>query len=83
MKYYLVTGRMIGDDEDTTLTYDANSRDAAVAAYIEELWEKEKVLGYSDPGEPDAEWRARLEANGEGVVINGVFVSYAPIMEAT
>lgn len=77
-KFYLVTGRMVGDDEDTTLTPIANSRAEAIEAYIEEMWAME--LGSClDTYTFD---REQAEAIGEGVVVNGVYESNSPITEA-
>ena len=72
MKHYLVTGRMCGDDEDTAKSFQAESRHDAVDIYVELMWEG-----------TDAETRDLFERTGEGVFINGIFVSDTPIEEAT
>ena len=78
MRFYLVTGRMIGDDEDTVLTPVANSRIEAIGAFIEEMWAME-LSSCLDSYTFD---REQAEANGEGVVVNGVYESDSPITEA-
>lgn len=79
MRFYLVTGRMIGDDEDTVLTPVANSRVEAIGAFIEEMWAMELgSLHFSGIEET----RLNAEANGEGVVVNGVYESDSPITKA-
>lgn len=78
MKFYLITGRMTGDDEDTTLTPVANSRAEAIGLFIEEMWAME--LGSClDTYTFD---REQAEAVGEGVVVNSVYESNSPITEA-
>jgi hypothetical protein len=78
VRFYLVTGRMIGDDEDTVLTPVANSRAEAIGLFIEEMWAME--LGSClDTYTFD---REQAEAVGEGVVVNGVYESDSPITKA-
>lgn len=77
-KFYLVTGRMVGDDEDTILTPIANSRAEAVGLFIEEMWAME-LSSCLDSYTFD---REQAEAIGEGVVVNGVYESNSPITEA-
>lgn len=74
MKHYLVTGRLWGDSEDTHLSLQMESREAAINAYIEYMWEAERL---------EEEDRAKLESNGQGVFVNGVFESETEIEEST
>lgn len=70
MKYYLVTGRVCGDDEDTSLTFFCDTKEQAVTDYRETMWEL-------DGTSKDERWL--MEACDQGVFINGVFVSDTPI----
>lgn len=70
MKHYLVTGRICGDAEDTTLTFMATSKQEAIDAYTSLMWSQ-------DGSSQDERWL--LEACDQGVFINGVFVSDSPI----
>lgn len=74
MKYYLVTGRICGDDEDTSRRFLAESRDEAASAFEDLMWD---LKGTSK------EDRARLESCDMGVFINGVFASESPIEDLT
>ena len=82
MKHYLVVGRMCGDDEDTGITYHVETKAEAVSLYVEDLWENYFDNGGWMEGSRD-ETRDLIEANGEGVFINSIWVSDAPIKEAT
>lgn len=75
MKHYLVTGRMCGDDEDSHLALQIESRAAAVEAFVDWLWAEVGMLA--------SYHRDQLEANGEGVFVNAVFESETEIKEAT
>lgn len=72
LEFYAVSGRICGDDEDTTLVIKAASRQAALDEYTETMW--------SLDGTPQAD-RELLEANGEGVFINSVVKSKTAIVE--
>lgn len=74
MKYYAVTGRMCGDDEDTVELITAESSDEAAEEFKRRKWEYTGM-----EGEELAEAQAEAEANGEGVFINHILVSTAPI----
>ena len=80
--YWLVVGRMCGDDEDTALQFEHCTREDAINAFRDALWEDDTPeLSYSNalPGETNEQYRERVEANGEGVFINGVYASDSPI----
>jgi len=81
MKHYLVTGRICGDDEDTALCFQAESRHAAVDIYVELMWDLE-LTSFTNPDER-LNARQAAERMDEGVFVNGVFVSDTPITEAT
>lgn len=81
MKHYLVTGRMCGDDEDTAKSFQAESRDEAINYYVRDMWELE-LTSFCDPRER-LNLRQQADGIGEGVFVNGVFVSDSPIEEAT
>lgn len=82
MKHYLVIGRMCGDDEDTGITYQVETRAEAVSLYVEDMWEME-LTSVTDPDDPDtAGRRANAEDAGEGVFINAIYESDTPIKEA-
>ena len=82
MKHYMVTGRIIGWDEDVSLTYQVASKEEAVTIFVEDLWEIEQS-SYIDPDDITyTEDRKLSEANGEGAVVNSVFVSDTEIKEA-
>lgn len=84
MNHYLVTGRMCGDDEDTHSTFEAKSKAAAIKLYTNELWDNLKVNDFSGMSAKEfREYRKLEEANGEGVFVNGVFVSDTPIKDVT
>lgn len=74
MKYYLVTGRLFSEDADHLLLLRAESRAAAKAAFVEDIWDYKGI---------EAEDRARLESHGTAVLINGIFESEAEIKEST
>ena len=73
LKHYLVTGRICGHDEDTTLTFMATSKQEAIDAYTSLMWSQDRAS-------PEERWL--LEACDRGVFINGVFVSDSPITQA-
>ena len=71
MKHYLITGRILGDDEDTINTCQAESR----------KWAYEDFLVALRDGMDEVEWN-RIVSNGE-VFVNGFYVSDTPIREVT
>lgn len=77
MRYFLLTGRIIGDDEDVSFPVEAETEQRAIEAYIELMWSLDLAhyAGASDPR------RVHADENGEGCVINGIFESASPIRE--
>lgn len=72
LRYYAVTGRVPGDDEDVTHIYQAESRDHAVEQFKDALW--------SGQSEED---RASMEkSEGTDTYINTVIVSDSPLSDA-
>lgn len=68
--YYLVIGRIIGDDEDTPLTYEFP--EPADVNEVMRLYREDMLTQYvDDPDDNDAPM----------VVVNRVFVSDKPIVE--
>ena len=74
--YVAVIGRMCGDDEDTCLMFECVTYDGAIQAFTDAMWAYERMA-------PDelAEAKELAEANGEGVYINHVLTSTAPIVQ--
>jgi len=70
-RYFAVTGRIPGDDEDTLHVFHVSNRDEALKAFEEALWENE----------PDAETgRDTVFKNfGQIVFVNSIVVSDSPI----
>lgn len=68
--FYAVVGRICGDDEDSVLTLCADSREGAINEFRRWLWDLD---GSSQ------EYIELMEANGQGVFVNHVLVSTAPI----
>lgn len=66
MKHYAVTGRIPFDDEDSCLTYEAESSAEAVEMF------KREMLEEHGPNAP-------TEASGERVIVNFVLESETPI----
>lgn len=71
-RFYAVSGRVCGDDEDTTLVIKAEDRTSALAEY------REQMMAINGLSTSELE---HLEANGEGIFINSVVMSTAPIHE--
>ena len=72
LRYWAVSGRIPGDDEDTLHVLRAENREAAIQAFEEEILSNETE-----------EARENLfKAHGQLVFINSVVVSDAPIQEA-
>jgi len=67
VRYYAVTGRVPGDDEDTITTGTANDDDHAREQFIEAVMAARKIT------------REELIANDEGMIINTVVSSDSPI----
>lgn len=76
--YWLVVGRVLGDDEDTVMKFENCTREQVVESFKESMWEME--FDYIDSVER-AEARAQAELLGAEVFINGVFASDSPIEE--
>lgn len=70
--FWLVIGRVCGDDEDTSLLFKDCTHAEAVARFKEDQQSRY----------PDTDWELE-EANGTGVFINGVFWSDTPITPTT
>ena len=70
--YYAVVGRICGDDEDSVLAMYAYSREEAVNEFKQWLWSL-------DGSSPEA--IAEMEAADQGVFVNYVLMSSAPILE--
>lgn len=71
-RYYAVTGRICGRDEDEVHICEAASREEAAASAADAFWQLDNK----------PEYRERAENNGEGVFINQVFMSDSPIVPA-
>lgn len=69
LKWYAVTGRIPGDDEDTSLIFHVESREAALEAFANAMWADEK--------EDDRE--AVIREHGQPVFWNSIAVSDSPI----
>ncbi len=77
MKYFAVIGRMCGDDEDSVEIMTVPDEAAAKEEFKRRMWE---YTGIDDPEEL-AEAQENAEANGEGVFINHILTSNAPIVD--
>lgn len=69
-KYYAITGRVTGGDEDVCCIIEAETSTAARSAFISNLAEQE---GWSE------EELASRTAEGDGIIINSCVVSQTPI----
>jgi len=70
LRYFAVSGRIPGDDEDTTLVVQAGDRDAAIALFSDELWD----------GQGSVDDRQRVEdGHGTDTYVNSIVVSDHPI----
>lgn len=72
LEFYAVSGRVCGDDEDTTLVFKASGRGDAISQFREQMWELEGLT----PEEID-----QAEACGEGVFVNSTVKSRTAIVE--
>lgn len=70
--FYAVIGGLYGDGEDTVLTFAAETKEDAIQQYRDAV---PVIWGLTD------EELATHEASGEGIFINIVLVSSAPIHE--
>lgn len=75
LRYWAVTGRIPGDDEDSLYVFHVATREEALEAFAEAMWEDE----------PDAETArdAVIREHGQPVFWNSVVVSDSPIHEAS
>lgn len=71
-QWYAITGRVCGDDEDTVLIFEADSKEDATREFIEQMWEMDGRC---------AEDREAAENEGAGIFINSVVRSSTPIEE--
>ncbi len=70
MRYYAVTGRIPGDDEDAMMLFQADDRDHAIEQFTDAMWS----------GRGDDDDRAYMEgAHGTDTFINSICVSDTPI----
>jgi len=70
LRYFAVSGRIPGDDEDTTLVVEASDRDAAIALFSDELWD----------GQGSVDDRQRVEdGHGTDTYVNSIVASDHPI----
>lgn len=73
LRYYAVTGRIPGDDEDATMLFQADDREHAIEQFKDAMWS----------GQGDEDDRASMEGeHGTDTYINSVLVSDTPIEEA-
>ena len=73
LRYYAVTGRIPGDDEDTVMVFQADDREHAIEQFKDAMWS----------GHGDEDDRASMEGeHGTDTYINSVLVSDTPIEEA-
>jgi len=70
--FYAISGRICGDDEDTTLVIKADDRQAALGEYRDQMRD---MAGMTE-GELE-----HLEGNGEGLFVNSIVRSLTPIVE--
>lgn len=81
-RYWAITGRIPGDEEDSILIFHLPDRRAAIAAFEESMWDAE-VQRHRMSEQQAAEARAALQSqHGQVVFINSVCVSDSPIQEA-
>lgn len=72
LHYFAVTGRIPGDDEDTTHLYQAEDREHAVEQFKDEMWS----------GRDAEERTATEESDGTDTYVTSVIVSDAPLRAA-
>lgn len=72
-KYFAVTGRIPGDDEDTLLVFQVATREEALAAFDEAMWENEH--------DPEYSRESVRKEHGQTVFWNSVVVSDSPITD--
>lgn len=72
--YWLVVGRMHGDDEDLGMTFEHCTHKQAVADFVDRVW------GLEFLADPCCGWgREQAESIGEGVIVTCVYASDSPI----
>lgn len=69
LRFWAVTGRLPGDDEDTLHCFEAATQEDAVALFEEAIWEDETDLKRDEV----------FAAHGRTVFVNSIAVSDAPI----
>jgi hypothetical protein len=81
-RYWAVTGRIPGDDEDSILIFHLPDRRAAIAAFEEAMWDAEVQRHRMNEQEAAQARKDLLSQHDQVVFINTVCVSDSPIEEA-
>jgi hypothetical protein len=81
-RYWAVTGRIPGDDEDSILIFHLPDRRAAIAAFEQAMWDAEVQRHRMNEQEAAQARKDLLSQHDQVVFINTVCVSDSPIEEA-
>jgi hypothetical protein len=81
-RYWAVTGRIPGDDEDSILIFHLPDRRAAIAAFEQAMWDAEVQRHRMNEQEAAHARKDLLSQHDQVVFINTVCVSDSPIEEA-
>lgn len=81
-RYWAVTGRIPGDDEDSILIFHLPDRPAAIAAFEQAMWDAEVQRHRMNEQEAAQARKDLLSQHDQVVFINTVCVSDSPIEEA-
>ena len=73
-KYFAVTGRIPGDDEDTLHVFQATTREEALTAFEAAMW--------ANKTEAETGRENVFKAHGQTVFVNSIVASEAPILKA-
>lgn len=73
LRYWAVTGRIPGDDEDQLHIFRLATRDDAIAAFEHAIWEREL--------DSEAARENVFKSHGQTIFINSIVASNAPIEE--
>lgn len=74
LRYWAVTGRIPGEHEDTLYVFHVATRQEALDAFDQAIWENEKD---ADSGRENV-----FKEHGQTVFVNSIVVSDSPILEA-
>ncbi|MBS3912811.1 MAG: hypothetical protein KGZ70_13590 [Hydrogenophaga sp.] len=81
-RYWAVTGRIPGDEEDSILIFHVPDRKAAISAFEQEMWDAEVQRHRMSEQQAALARKALLLQHDQVVFINSVCVSDTPIEEA-